>query len=253
MLRVENKADERRVGIILRLDRYFLNTLARVGQILSGPREIIINFILVTKEYRPLMIVAVHNLVNYFKNLNVIFNEILGVYESRIMKYVSFIDDIKDNYIILDVGGGTGEIGSYISSKYFINIIVLDINSRSLKDSLHKNITPIIADAQNIPFRNHIYDVVYSFSLLEHLPNPKKSVIEMCRVARNKIFIQLPNMEYFFEPHTRFPFLWIMPKKIKNDVMKKFNYYFNFSVTYKNVIKWFSLSKFYHYKFENIF
>jgi SAM-dependent methyltransferase len=77
----------------------------------------------------------------------------------------------------------------------------------------------------------------FSLSLLEHLENPAKCVQELYRVLRQGgvAIIQLPNLQYLFEPHTKLPLLGLMPKWVQSRILRMMNYaYINFDVTVKN-------------------
>jgi len=82
-------------------------------------------------------------------------------------------------------------------------------------------------------------DCVLSLSLLEHLENPEKSVEELYRVLRRggTAVIQLPNLQYPFEPHTKLPLLCLMPKRLQSRILKMTGYpYINMEVTIKNAL-----------------
>ncbi len=52
-----------------------------------------------------------------------------------------------------------------------------------------------VADAENLPFENDTFDVVYSFGVLHHTPNTQKAIDEVRRVLKpgGKIIIMLYN------------------------------------------------------------
>ena len=78
-----------------------------------------------------------------------------------------------------------------------------------------------------------------SLSLLEHLGNPAKCVQELYRVLRQGgvAIIQVPNLQYLFEPHTKLPLLGFMPKRVQSRILRMMNYaYINFDVTVKNAL-----------------
>jgi SAM-dependent methyltransferase len=79
----------------------------------------------------------------------------------------------------------------------------------------------------------------FSLSLLEHLENPAKCVQELYRVLRQggAAIIQLPNLQYLFEPHTKLPLLGFMPKWAQSRILRMMDYaYINFDVTIKNAL-----------------
>jgi ubiquinone/menaquinone biosynthesis C-methylase UbiE len=76
----------------------------------------------------------------------------------------------------------------------------------------------------------------FSLTLLEHLENPDKCVQELYRVLKQgaAAIIQLPNLQYLFEPHTKLPLLGFMPKRVQSRIVKMIEYaYINFDVTVK--------------------
>jgi hypothetical protein len=61
-------------------------------------------------------------------------------------------------------------------------------------------------------------------------------VQELCRVLKQGgvAIIQLPNLQYLFEPHTKLPLLGFMPKQVQLKILRMMNYaYINFDVTIK--------------------
>ena len=76
----------------------------------------------------------------------------------------------------------------------------------------------------------------FSLSLLEHLENPAKCVEELYRVLRygGAVIIQLPNFQYPFEPHTKWPLLCMLLKRLQSRILKMIGYsYINMEVTIK--------------------
>jgi ubiquinone/menaquinone biosynthesis C-methylase UbiE len=80
---------------------------------------------------------------------------------------------------------------------------------------------------------------LFSLSLLEHLEKPAECVQELYRVLKQGgvAIIQLPNLQYLFEPHTKLPLLCLMPKWVQSRILRMMNYaYINFDVTVKNTL-----------------
>ena len=81
--------------------------------------------------------------------------------------------------------------------------------------------------------------IAFSLSLLEHLENPAKCVKELYRVLKygGTAIIQLLNLQYPFEPHTKWPLLCLMPKRLQIRILKMIDYpYINMKVTIKNAL-----------------
>jgi ubiquinone/menaquinone biosynthesis C-methylase UbiE len=83
------------------------------------------------------------------------------------------------------------------------------------------------------------------FSLLEHVVKPEAVVREATRVLKKKgiVIVQLPNLQWFIEPHTKWPLLGLMPNSIREVVRRAINYgYINFNTTVRSLIKAFEQS-----------
>jgi len=99
--------------------------------------------------------------------------------------------------LILDAGCGTGLLFNYIGSLittsnnpdfYYVGV---DISINMLKKFQSKlkhkaklyNL--ILADLENLPLREHIFTLIFSFTSLQNLPNILEGVKESFRVARD--------------------------------------------------------------------
>jgi SAM-dependent methyltransferase len=61
--------------------------------------------------------------------------------------------------------------------------------------ALHVHEIPnfLVADGANLPFRDGAFQKVYSWHLIEHLPDPGLFLAECCRVAAEQIEVRCPN------------------------------------------------------------
>ncbi len=57
--------------------------------------------------------------------------------------------------------------------------------------------------AENIPYPDNKFDMVYCYTVLEHVQNVEKSLLEMVRVAKvgGYVFVETPNYQMPYEPH----------------------------------------------------
>jgi len=100
---------------------------------------------------------------------------------------------------LVDVGCGRGRYLSYFIERYGIPFCVgLDISMKAVRDAkeLLKGqscVDFVVADAENLPFKDSSFDFVFSTDVVEHLHDPSKGVKEMVRVSRDKIVIATPN------------------------------------------------------------
>lgn len=69
---------------------------------------------------------------------------------------------------LLDVGSGSGSLTKHFSL-HFGQMILLDVSAKALKQTSHHcRIHCVCADAQNLPFKNNVFDQLHAFSLIEH-------------------------------------------------------------------------------------
>ena len=97
----------------------------------------------------------------------------------------------------------------------------------------------ILADAQNLPFKNRCFDKTKAYHILEHLPDWKRALREWCRVTSKQIEVIVPvdpgfvNKQIYMEilsflfdhlirlPTRRREHLWkFHPKVIKKELRK---------------------------------
>jgi ubiquinone/menaquinone biosynthesis C-methylase UbiE len=161
------------------------------------------------------------------------------IYEELTDKYLNhFKHHVDDERIIVDVGCGTGVFSKALASNRHL-VIAVDIESRLLREFEDPYIEKVCADAQQLPLRDGSVDVVLSISLLEHLENPAKWVQELYRILRQGgvAIIQIPNLQYLFEPYTKLPLIGLIPKRVQSRILRMMDYaYINFDVTVKNAL-----------------
>jgi len=98
---------------------------------------------------------------------------------------------------ILDIGSGTGRVISFINKEHpGVNILGIE-PVKELREQAYKNgISPeqlIDGDGNQLNFRDGQFDLVCEFGVLHHVPNPRKVISEMMRVAMKYVFISDSN------------------------------------------------------------
>ena len=94
-----------------------------------------------------------------------------------------FFNAKKGNMEILEVGCGTGIILSNIRG--LCKATGIDLTEDMLKIARKKGLNVKMAEATKLPFKDDIFDLVYSFQVLPHVPDIKKAVDEIVRVSKN--------------------------------------------------------------------
>lgn len=113
----------------------------------------------------------------------------------HIQKYLTKFSD-KGGFKILDFGAGVNFF-PFAISKLGSNVTCLDIDELCIESLLkikeasnEINITPILNKASRLPFEDNRFDIIYSVSVFEHLPDIESMIMEIKRVLkRNGILI----------------------------------------------------------------
>lgn len=92
---------------------------------------------------------------------------------------------------ILDVGCGNGTFMHYFASAPALKITGLDISDAMLSKNSSDNL--IKASAEDLPFKNNSFDLVFEANLLHHTKNPEKILQEMKRVTKTYMVLIEPN------------------------------------------------------------
>ena len=100
----------------------------------------------------------------------------------------------------LEVGFGDGRWIKLLREKG-IHAYGIDILKNAALQLKSEGAAPVVADARGLPFKDNIFDLVYSFGVVEHFENTEKAIEEHVRVANpgGKIIITVP---YLFSPYT---------------------------------------------------
>lgn len=109
-------------------------------------------------------------------------------------KYDAYIPGLIDSFaskdkLILEIGCGMGTDSRYMSKKG-ARVVSMDLSfnnvSFSLKgmDVLGFSGKGVNADAEKLPFKDNVFDAVYSFGVLHHTPDTQRSLNEVHRVLK---------------------------------------------------------------------
>jgi SAM-dependent methyltransferase len=117
----------------------------------------------------------------------------------RNLKLFSWMNDNAPGKRVLNLGSGVGLFDKYLSNK--IKMINLDIDTK--KPNIH-----IVADAQSLPFKNGVFDIVYSIAVLEHVKKPWIAADEIYRILcrGGHVVVDLPFLNIIHDYHDYFRF-----------------------------------------------
>ena len=95
---------------------------------------------------------------------------------------------IDSKGVILDLGCGTGFLFPYINQKVGL-LVGLDVSQKALREAKKRtknlpNTFLVRADADHTPFLDHTFDKVFAITVLQNMPKPTKTLVEMKRAAK---------------------------------------------------------------------
>jgi SAM-dependent methyltransferase len=137
--------------------------------------------------------------------------------ERRFLSETKWETAWMQNKLILDVGCGAGRFLEVASRNPENNVIGVDlsnsVDAARLTLASRKNVTIIQASIYALPFKKEIFDGVYCIGVIQHTPDPKKSIMEITdmvtkggklalTIYEKRLFTTL-NGKYLLRPITR--------------------------------------------------
>lgn len=99
-------------------------------------------------------------------------------------RYESLFYEIPMGSYVLDVGCNDGIFMEMLRDKRKCNVKGIDVSQVALDEAKKRKLDVRIGDAENIPFKDGIFDVVNCQEVLSHLFDPAKAISEMRRVLK---------------------------------------------------------------------
>lgn len=128
--------------------------------------------------------------------------------EEQEAKIEAALNDVhleRDN-VVLDMGCGTGLLFQYIGNSVEI-LVGIDVSTRTLKEAKKRakkfqNLALLCAEADHAPFPSQTFDVVIAMTLLQNIPNPRRTLIEIKRISKQNATIILSGLKKEFTLET---------------------------------------------------
>lgn len=146
---------------------------------------------------------------------------------------------------VLDIGGSTGIIASYLSN-FFESVVVTDIDTQAIsfakKNFKNKNLSFKVDDAMKMSFKSNTFDVVICTHVYEHVPSADILFKEIFRIMKpgGVCYLAAQNKLFPWEPHYNLLFLSLLPKKVADIYIKIFR---NRNEYYEKPLSYWSLKK----------
>lgn len=129
-------------------------------------------------------------------------------------KFRAIREELEAADSVLEVGCGTGLFISNISQ--FAGLFVgVDFSLGMLKKASLRaeNALLILADADYLPVKDDVFDAVFSLTLLQNMPQPRRTIEEMSRVVKPKGKIIITALEKKHSTHEIRE--WVLSTNIK--------------------------------------
>lgn len=166
--------------------------------------------------------------MSFFRKFFVPLLSKLGFYELRyfayskvVIRFVVLLRPKLRRFLCLDIGCSNGAFTRMLSG-ICDEVIGMDINFHSdWTKNDQAGVDFVVADARRIPIRSRSVNLVIAFSLLEHVPMWSRVIEQISRVLdKGLVVIQIPNLRFIIEPHTYFPLLAYLPKRIRDVIIQ---------------------------------
>ncbi len=106
---------------------------------------------------------------------------------------------------VLDVGCGSGLFFPEVADKAGV-VVGVDVSKKLLlkaKEHTDRNVHVVQADADHLPFKDGTFDATFSFTVLQNMPQPNKTLTELKRVTARCGKIAITGLKKAF-PQTQF-------------------------------------------------
>jgi ubiquinone/menaquinone biosynthesis C-methylase UbiE len=125
-------------------------------------------------------------------------------------KYQSALDNVEVlGAVVLDVGCGSGLFFKEIAEKARL-VVGIDVSKKLLlkaKANAGDNVFVVEADADHLPFHDGFFETIFSFTVLQNMPKPAITLLELKRVASQGGKIAVTGLKKAFPLNTFMDFV----------------------------------------------
>ena len=122
--------------------------------------------------------------------------------EEQEAKYKAALTGLNVAGAVLDVGCGTGLLFSHVAAQAEA-VVGVDVSGKLLLQAKERaksfrNAYVVQADADHLPFRNDYFAVVFAFTVLQNMPKPAETLLELKRAAKRNGAIVVTGLKKAF-------------------------------------------------------
>jgi ubiquinone/menaquinone biosynthesis C-methylase UbiE len=122
--------------------------------------------------------------------------------EEQEAKYKAVLAELNVSGMVLDVGCGSGLLFSHVSAQAE-EVVGIDVSGKLLLKAREctrnfRNEHVVQADADHLPFRSKLFAAVFAFTVLQNMPKPTETLIELKRTAKRDGIIVVSGLKKAF-------------------------------------------------------
>ncbi len=142
----------------------------------------------------------------------------------REQRYELFMSlcDVRPDERILDVGAGEGAALERFNKTN--SIVAVDLRTEGGGYLEAENVSVAYADGTELPFPDDSFPVVFSNSVIEHVPKELQvRFADEIRRVGERYFVQTPNRYFPIEPHYQMPLVQFLPERMLKALNRRFS------------------------------
>ncbi|HBV02289.1 MAG TPA: hypothetical protein DEB69_02595 [Candidatus Komeilibacteria bacterium] len=141
-----------------------------------------------------------------------------GASQGTRLRYQILTDWLKPGSQVLDIGGGDGYLGAMLTKEKNCIVTVMDISEEALRLAEKRGLAVNLGNVEEkFPFADSSFDTVIMSEVLEHVALSEEALKEARRVARESVYVTVPNTGYYKYRlqllFGRFPKQWLIDPK----------------------------------------
>ena len=143
--------------------------------------------------------------IEHYDRLASIYDSLYGEEQSIKMGLALRNVKVRSGDLLLDIGCGTGILMEFVASM-IRHYVGLDLARETLKVASERSkrlrvkskVSLIRADADYLPFRAGSFSIIFALTLLQNIPKPSRTLMEILRVAKGKSQIVITGLKKSF-------------------------------------------------------